>query len=147
MDAKDAKIAELKAQLLNLKDRLKSKDDKLKQWKSSLDKHRKQSWRVQSSVDEAAVMEHLKCQRQEITDKLASFRANAGGISWLTIFNCVWCENHSNAAWFLSGYKYSYVNVYFPEEVDVNYYPSTKDGEFKLPLLTPFKECICSSMH
>ena len=137
--------AELQSQVDGLLEQLKKKEEEAQQMKLHYEKQRKRARRTKSSINDELVWEQC-----------LELLSNVGGISRLTIFNDEWHANHTDAARLLWGYKSwkeakLYVNVFFGDEVDVNYDPSTmvrtsRDGELILPALTPFERCMACRM-
>eukprot|EP00986_Skeletonema_menzelii_P021274 scaffold33840_cov171-Skeletonema_menzelii.AAC.1 len=138
--------AKLQARVESLMEQLRKKEEEVQQMKVHYEKQRKRVRRTKSSIEGEVVWEQC-----------LELLSNVGGISRLTIFNDEWHANHVEAARLLWGYRSwaeakLYVDVFFGEEVDVNYDPSanvrtsTTNGELILPDLTPFEQCMACRM-
>mmetsp|Transcript_14350 Transcript_14350/g.24033 ORF Transcript_14350/g.24033 Transcript_14350/m.24033 type:complete len:730 (-) Transcript_14350:42-2231(-) len=156
IDEKNAIIAAKEAEVERLLELQRLKDDEIAQLKGGVEKHRKRVRRTQTSLSADAADERIEGYCEVVWEKFLTLTSNAGGISRLTIFNDEWHANHPDAARLLWGYNSwketkLYVNVFFNGEVDVNYDPSanirhTKEGDLKMPNLTPFERCMACRM-
>jgi hypothetical protein len=156
-ETKETENAELKAQVESLMEQLREREEEIKQLKTKNEKERKRTRRTKSQLNEEATSNNIiESDGQVIWNQCLTLLSNAGGISRLTIFNDEWHANHPDAARLLWGYDSwmeakLYVDVFFGEEVDVNYDPSANisvktDGDLVLPHLTPFERCMACRM-
>ncbi|KAL7456981.1 hypothetical protein ACHAWC_008439 [Mediolabrus comicus] len=155
-ETKETENAELKAQVESLMEQLRDREEEIKQLKTKNEKERKRSRRTKSQLNEEATSSIIESDGQVIWNQCLTLLSNAGGISRLTIFNDEWHANHPDAARLLWGYDSwmeakLYVDVFFGDEVDVNYDPSANisvntDGDLVLPHLTPFERCMACRM-
>jgi len=140
----------------SLKRKIEELEGKLEASKKNALKHNKRTKRATPSLDDDEKKKHLTEGQKLMKDDMLKLLSTSGGLSRLTIFNDEWHAENQTAAKLLFGYhdwnetKIYVRDAYFPGICGDDPSKSIKvgkDGELKLPPVSPFEKCLLCRMY